>query len=71
MCISDYLYIYIVRVPVFLIMPVINIYLPQELFELVKKDKSKIVQQALKEYVENQTKKMQTVSSQQAETYVG
>jgi hypothetical protein len=52
-------------------MPVINIYLPQELFELVKKDKSKIVQQALKEYVENKTKKMQIVSSQQAETYVG
>jgi hypothetical protein len=33
-------------------MPVINIYLDEELFELVKKDKSKIIQQALKEYKE-------------------
>ncbi len=32
-------------------MPVINIYLDEELFEFVKNDKSKIIQQALKEYI--------------------
>ena len=31
-------------------MPAINIYLPEELFEYVRKNKSKIIQQALKEY---------------------
>jgi len=31
-------------------MPTIQIYLNQELFDFVKKDKSKIIQQALKEY---------------------
>ena len=35
-------------------MPVINIYVDEQLFEFVKKDKSKIVQQALKEYIEKQ-----------------
>ena len=34
-------------------MPTIQIYLNQELFDFVKKDKSKIIQQALKEYKEN------------------
>ena len=33
-------------------MPAIQIYLNQELFDYVKKDKSKIIQQALKEYKE-------------------
>ena len=33
-------------------MPSIQIYLDEELFEFVKKDKSKIVQQALREYKE-------------------
>jgi hypothetical protein len=33
-------------------MPVINIYLDNELYELVKEDKSKIIKQALKEYKE-------------------
>jgi DNA-directed RNA polymerase subunit K/omega len=33
-------------------MPVINIYLSQELLEFIKKNKSKIVQQALQEYKE-------------------
>ena len=43
-------------------MPVINIYLSQELLEFIKDDKSKIVQQALKEYIEKlkQLKKQQT-----------
>ena len=36
-------------------MPAINIYLPEELFEYVKQDKSKIIQQALKEYVARHT----------------
>ena len=45
-----YLYIYIGRVLLACTMPVINIYLDEELFELVKKDKSKIIQRALKEY---------------------
>ena len=31
-------------------MPTINVYLPEELFELVKPNKSKIIQQALKLY---------------------
>jgi hypothetical protein len=31
-------------------MPTIQIYLNQELFDFVKKEKSKIIQQALKEY---------------------
>lgn len=31
-------------------MPAINVYLPEELFELVKPNKSKIIQQALKEF---------------------
>jgi len=31
-------------------MPTIQIYLNQELFDYVKKDKSKIIQQALKEF---------------------
>lgn len=31
-------------------MPAIQIYLNQELFDFVKKDKSKIIQKALKEY---------------------
>ena len=31
-------------------MPTLQIYLNQELFDFVKKEKSKIVQQALKEY---------------------
>lgn len=35
-------------------MPVINIYLDEELFEFVKEDKSKIVQEALKAYIEKQ-----------------
>jgi len=33
-------------------MPVINIYLDKELYEFVKKDKSRIIKQALKEYKE-------------------
>lgn len=36
-------------------MPAINIYLPEELFELVKANKSKIIQQALKEYQQRHT----------------
>jgi hypothetical protein len=35
-------------------MPVINIYLDEELFEFVKNDKSKIIQQALEEFKEKQ-----------------
>ena len=31
-------------------MPTINVYLPEELFELVKANKSRIIQQALKLY---------------------
>jgi metal-responsive CopG/Arc/MetJ family transcriptional regulator len=34
----------------------IQIYLDQELFEFVKKNKSKIIQQALKQYIEKQKK---------------
>jgi hypothetical protein len=43
-------------------MPVVNVYLSEELFEFVKKNKSKIIQQALKEYKEKleQQKKQQT-----------
>jgi hypothetical protein len=37
-------------------MPTINIYLPEELFELVKPNKSKIIQQALKELRQRQLK---------------
>ena len=33
-------------------MPVINIYLDEELFEFVKKNKSKIIQDALQEHKE-------------------
>jgi hypothetical protein len=33
-------------------MPVINIYLSKELFELVKLNKSKIIQEALRQYKE-------------------
>ena len=33
-------------------MPVINIYLDEELYEFVKIDKSKIIKQALKDYIE-------------------
>ncbi len=33
-------------------MPVINIYLSKELFELVKQNKSKIIQEALRQYKE-------------------
>lgn len=45
-------------------MPSIQIYLDEELFEFVKKDKSKIIQQALKEYKEKQEqlKKRETPS---------
>ncbi len=35
-------------------MPVINIYLDEELFEFVRKDKSRIIQQALAELKEKQ-----------------
>ena len=35
-------------------MPVINIYLNEELFEFVKQDKSKIIQEALNAYIEKQ-----------------
>ena len=38
-------------------MPTIQIYLNQELFDYVKKDKSKIIQQALKEYKQNRANK--------------
>jgi len=43
-------------------MPVVNVYLSEELFEFVKKSKSKIIQKALKEYIEKlqQLKKQQT-----------
>ena len=43
-------------------MPTIQIYLNQELFDFVKKEKSKIIQQALKEFKEknNPLKKTQT-----------
>jgi len=43
-------------------MPVVNVYLSEELFEYVKKSKSKIVQQALKEHKEKlqQQKSKQT-----------
>jgi len=43
-------------------MPTIQIYLNQELFDFVKKEKSKIIQQALKELKEknNPLKKTQT-----------
>ena len=34
-------------------MPTINVYLPEELFELVKPNKSKIIQEALKQYHQN------------------
>ena len=54
--ISDYLYIYIAMSPFSKKMPVINIYLSQELFDFIKKNKSKIVQQALQEYKEKQEK---------------
>jgi metal-responsive CopG/Arc/MetJ family transcriptional regulator len=33
-------------------MPTIQIYLNQELFDFVKKEKSKIIQQALQDYIE-------------------
>jgi len=33
-------------------MPVINVYLSKELFELVKQNKSKIIQEALRQYKE-------------------
>ena len=33
-------------------MPVINIYLDKELYEFVKIDKSKIIKQALQDYIE-------------------
>jgi hypothetical protein len=52
-------------------MPVINIYLPQELFELVKKDKSKIIQLALKMYAESQAKVEESVARDRSDTYVG
>ena len=45
-------------------MPVINIYLDKELYEFVKIDKSKIIKQALKDYIEklkhNQNRKNKT-----------
>ena len=47
-----YLCIYIGMPPHIFTMPVINIYLDEELFEFVKKNKSKIIKQALKEYKE-------------------
>jgi hypothetical protein len=39
-------------------MPVINIYLDEELFEFVKTDKSKIIQQALKEFKESHNRSL-------------
>jgi hypothetical protein len=33
-------------------MPIVNIYLSKELFELVKQNKSKIIQEALRQYKE-------------------
>ena len=33
-------------------MPTIQIYLNQELFEFIKKNKSRIIQQALQDYIE-------------------
>ena len=43
-------------------MPTIQIYLNQELFDFVKKNKSKIVQQALKEYKQNRANKKSCLS---------
>jgi gas vesicle protein len=43
-------------------MPVINIYLSKELFELVKNDKSKIIQEALREYREKRQQHRQQMS---------
>jgi hypothetical protein len=45
-------------------MPVINIYLDNELYELVKEDKSKIIKQALKEYKERHLKEQGSEDSQ-------
>jgi len=59
----QYLYIYI---PISLYghtMPSIQIYLDQKLFEFVKKDKSKIIQQALKQYIEEQELKKRDTST--------
>jgi len=44
-------------------MPVINIYLDEELFEFVKKDKSRIVQQALEEFRDKQLHKQNDTPS--------
>jgi len=37
-------------------MPAVNVYLNEELFEYVKKNKSKIVQEALREHKENHSR---------------
>ena len=48
-------------------MPVINIYLDKELYEFVKKDKSKIIKQALQDYIEK-LKHSQTRQNKTPET---
>ena len=53
----SYLYTYIHISPHTITMPSIQIYLDEELFEFVKNDKSKIIQQALKEYKEKHADK--------------
>ena len=58
----QYRYLYIACPLLNPTMPPIQVYLNEELFEFVKKNKSKIVQQALKEYKEKlkQLKKQQS-----------
>jgi hypothetical protein len=43
-------------------MPVVNVYLSEELFEFVKKNKSKIIQQALKEHKQKQQQEKKHLS---------
>ena len=47
-------------------MPSVNIYLNEELFEFIKKDKSKIIQQALHDYIEK-LKHSQNMQNKQPE----
>ena len=47
-------------------MPTIQIYLNQELFDFVKNDKSKIIQQALQDYIE-QLKHKQNIKNKNSE----
>jgi hypothetical protein len=51
MYILDYTSIYILICPHKSTMPSLQIYLNQRLFDFVRQDKSRIIQQALKEYI--------------------